>query len=154
MHADAARDALRAPGAAAVPEVADQFLLLRIHGDTGLVPLLVSTYAVGEVSKLGVAIRMLAALARLRVALQAITQRVQGFSDAGVADRVADRLQRRRQDANALTRPAERRLRIAGRRRLDERIQIPEERGVEVGQRLAAATGATRVSGRQRDAGL
>ena len=102
----------------------------------------------GDVPKLRVAIGMLAALARLDVALEAVAEGVQQLRDHRVADVMAQPVQRHGQRAHAPARPAQRRIGIAGRRRLHQRVQVPQQRRVGDGRPLASATG-----GRLRDGG-
>ena len=84
---------------------------------------------------------MLAAFARLDVALQAVAEAVQQLGDHRVADGVAERLEGDRQRARAQAGPAQRRVRIAGRRRLDQRLQVPQQRGMVRRRPLAPAAG-------------
>ena len=87
----------RAPRAAGVLEVPDQFLLLRVHRDRRLLLPLRRAHAPRDVAKLRVPIDVLAAFARLDVALQAVAEAVQQLGDHRVADVVAQPLERHRQ---------------------------------------------------------
>ena len=84
---------------------------------------------------------MLAPLTRLHIPLEAVAQVVEELCDPCMTDPMAEGLQGHRQRAYALARPPQRRLRIAGRRRLHQRIQIPEQRRVDRGSALPAAAG-------------
>ena len=129
----------RAPRAAGVLEVADQFLLLRIHRDRRLLPPLRRAHAPRDVAKLRVPIHVLTAFARLDVALQAVAEAVQQLGDHRVADVMAQPVERHGQRARTQAGPAQRRVGIAGRRRLDQRIQVAQQRRVELGGALPAA---------------
>ena len=150
MHAHALGRLGRAPGPAAVLEGPDQFLLLGVDRDRRLAPSLGGAHLLRDVPKLRVAVGVLAAFARLDVALQAVAEAVQQFGDQRVADRVPERLEGDRERARAQARPAERRVRIAGRRRLDQRLQVLQQGGVEGGRPLPAPARATRPLRRQR----
>jgi CheY-like chemotaxis protein len=97
------------------------------------------TLTPGDVVELFVPIRTVAALAGLAVALQAIVQLPQQISDHIVPDAVAHRLQRLGEIAQAATGPQQRCLWIAARRRLDQTLQVGQQRGIGRGQLLAAA---------------
>ena len=93
---------------------------------------------------------MLAAFARLDVPLQRVVQPVQQLGDDRVADRMAKTLQRGRQGANACAGPPQRRVRIAGRRRLHQRIEVPQQGSVEGGRRFPTAARLAAPSRRER----
>src|SRR6266446_4816717 len=76
----------RTPRAARILEVPDQFLLLRVDRNRGLPLPLGRPYAPRDIPKLRVAVDVLAAFTRLRVALQAVAQPMQQFGDHGMAD--------------------------------------------------------------------
>ena len=140
----------RAPGAARVLERADQLLLLGVHRNRRLLLPLRASHAPGDVPKLRVPIDMLAALTSLGVALQAVAQSVQQLGDHRVADAVAQTVERHRQRPCALARPPQRRVGIAGGGRLDQRIQIAQQRRVEIDRALAAAARPSRPAARER----
>ena len=100
-------------------EVADQFLLLGVDRDRRLLLPLRRAHASRDIAKLRIPVGMLPAFARLDVALQAVAH-VQQLGDHRVTDVMAQRLQRDGQRARAQAGPAQRRVRIAGRRRLDQ----------------------------------
>ena len=93
---------------------------------------------------------MLAALTSLGVALQAVAQSVQQLGDHRVADAVAQTVERHRQRPCALARPPQRRVGIAGGGRLNQRIQIAQQRRVEIDRALAAAARPSRPAARER----
>ena len=140
----------RAPGAARVLERADQLLLLGVHRNRRLLLPLRASHAPGDVPKLRVPIDMLAALTSLGVALQAVAQSVQQLGDHRVADAVAQTVERHRQRPCALARPPQRRVGIAGGGRLNQRIQIAQQRRVEIDRALAAAARPSRPAARER----
>ena len=67
-----------------------------------------------------------------------------------VADAVAQTVERHRQRPCALARPPQRRVGIAGGGRLDQRIQIAQQRRVEIDRALAAAARPSRPAARER----
>ena len=97
VHAHPVGLASAAPRAAAVLEIADQLLPLRVDRDRRLSAPLGPLDGLGKIAKLRVPIRMLTAFAGLDVALQGVPQLVQQVGDDGVADRVASGRQRDRQ---------------------------------------------------------
>ncbi len=125
--------------AAAVLEGADQFLLLGVDRDRRLLRAVGRRGPARDVAKLRVPVGVLAAFARLDVALQAVAEAVQQLRDHRVADGMAQRLERDRQRARAQAGPAQGRLGIARRRRLDQRVEIPQQRGIVVRRPLAPA---------------
>ena len=140
----------RAPGAARVLERADQLLLLGVHRNRRLLLPLRASHAPGDVPKLRGPIDMLAALTSLGVALQAVAQSVQQLGDHRVADAVAQTVERHRHRPCALARPPQRRVGIAGGGRLNQRIQIAQQRRVEIDRALAAAARPSRPAARER----
>ena len=62
------------------------------------------------------------------------------MADQGAADLVTLRLQRLRQAAQALAGPPQRRFGITPRRRLDQRLEIVEQRGVLGNRRFASGS--------------
>jgi hypothetical protein len=128
--------------ATGVPEVANQHLFLGIDrdrwlagppeaGDTGI-----------DMLELGVAVRVLAALAGLGVGLQAEAHVLQQPPDHGVVDTIASLRQLARQMPLAAAHPQQRRLRVAANRRRDQLRQRLEQAGLLDHGRLAAATAA------------
>src|SRR5215218_7436825 len=85
--------ALGVPLSAAVPEVADQFLLLRVHRDHRLLLGQRRGDALADGGELRIPIRVAAALPGLAVGLQAELLLLQQFADNRVADPVATRRQ-------------------------------------------------------------
>src|ERR1035441_7686997 len=113
MSIDLGRRPRLAPLAALVLVVADQFLLLRVHGNDGLArPQSVFDGAV-DMPELRVAIGMIAPFLGLAVALQAGAVLPPALGASRVADRVAPGRQFRRQRAGALAGPPQGRLRVA-----------------------------------------
>ena len=135
----------RAPRTADVLEVPHQFLFLGIHRDRRLLPSLRVTHAPRDVAKLRIPIHVLTAFTRLDVALQAIAEAVQQFGNNRVADVVAQAVERHGQRARTQAGPAQRRLGIAGGRRLHQRVQVAEQRGVTLGGALPAAARLARA---------
>jgi hypothetical protein len=150
MHAHPVGFARPPPGAAAILERADQFLLLGVDRDRRLPMPLRSLDGLGNVAELRIPIRMLPAFAGLDVALQRVTQPVQQIGDDGMADGVAECLQRDRQRPDTLATPPQRRVGVAGRRRLHQRIEVAQQIGIERGGGFpATAWPAVRLGGNE-----
>ena len=122
---------------AVVLEVSDQFLLLRVDGDHRLACRQRLLHLSIDIAELGVPVGMAGAFRGLAIALQAEPALPENRAHQRMADRVALGLKRCREPAQALARPAQRRLRIAPRRRLDQRLQIRNQRGILGNRRLA-----------------
>ena len=115
---------LRLPLPSRVLEVADQLLLLGVDGDDRHAPLDAVLRLGVDVLELRVAIGMLRALDGLVRRLQAVAVLAQQLGHRLVADADAVlREQLRGQRVRALARPAQRRLRVATRDRIDELLQ-------------------------------
>jgi hypothetical protein len=76
----------------------------------------------------------------LAVALQTVTRLIEQVGDQGATDLVTLRLQRLRQAAHALAGPPQPRLRITADRRLDQRLEIREQRRVLGDRSLASSS--------------
>src|SRR5512132_3198851 len=139
VDADLWRLALGVPLAPGVLEVAHQFFLLRVDRDDWLAPVLKVPHPCSDVLKLGVAIRMLGAFARLASALQAVTGRVEQLTHQLRTDLVPLGLQLHSETPDAFAGPAQGRLRVASGGRLDEGLQVPEQRRVLRGSALASS---------------
>ncbi len=150
MPVDLLRGFPGAPLPTAVFVVADQFFLFGIHRDDG------NALAQGrfdhpvDITKLRVAIWMVVAFLCLAVALQAVTILTQKFGDLGVADRMLQRRQFRRQRARALQGPAQGRLRIAACRWFDQAVQYGHQIRIVDCHPVPAATWAANSSRLQR----
>src|SRR6266851_1021561 len=107
VHPDLLRIACRTIFPAAVLEVADQFLLLRVDRDHRLVRGQRRAHHRIDVLELRIAIRVAVAFPRLAIALQAVAHPVEQLADQRAADLMALRLKLRRQPAHALARPAQ-----------------------------------------------
>ncbi len=142
VHAHVLRLALGSPFPTGVLEIADQFLLLRVHGDHRLVLGQGRLNRVVDEMELGVAVGIVGALERLAIGLQGELLFLQQFANHRVADLVAELFQFSRKSAQALTGPAQRRHRIASRTGLDQPIQVLQQSGIRRAQRFAPASGA------------
>jgi hypothetical protein len=96
-----------------------------------------------DVLELRVAIGVPASLSSLARPLQAVAHLVKQVADLLRTDRMALRVQLGGKLAQALARPAQRRLGVAARHRLDERFEIGHERRIFLGQGLASRAGAS-----------
>ena len=83
-----------------------------------------------DVAELGVAVGMARPLERLAVGLEAVAQLVEQLRHGLVADRVTLPAQLGGEVADAPGRPAQRALRVAPGRRLDERLEVRPQRRV------------------------
>src|SRR3984893_12219327 len=129
--------ALRAILAAWVAEIADEFLFLGVDRDHRLLFGQRRGHLGVDVAELRIPVGVAVALRGLAVALQTVTRLIEQVGDQGAADLVTLRLQRLRQAAHALAGPPQRRLRITAGRRLDQRLEIWEQRRVLANRRLA-----------------
>lgn len=150
MHAPALRRPVRAPRPAAIRAIATQFLLLRLHRNCRVLPSVRPLDGVGDVPELRIAIRLLPPFARRHGALEAVAPLVQQCGDDGVADVVPERRRRDGPRADALTGPAPRRVRITGRGRLHQRVQIAQPGGVARGDAVPAPARFARPSRLER----
>src|SRR6202047_3831302 len=137
MDADFFRVALGAIFAPVVAEIADQFLFLGVDRDHRLLFGQRRGHLGVDVAELRIPVGVAVALRGLAVALQTVTRLIEQVGDQGAADLVTLRLQRLRQAAHALAGPPQRRLRITAGRRLDQRLEIWEQRRVLANRRLA-----------------
>jgi hypothetical protein len=100
---------LAPPDPATILEIAHQLLLLRIHGNGWVSAPLRARNDVSDIPKLRIPTGMLTAFPRLDVALEGVAQLVQQFGDDGMADRVAQGLERGRQCPGTFAGPSQRR---------------------------------------------
>ena len=111
------------PFASAVLELADEFLFLGVHRDDRLAATLKLPHAGVDVLELGVAVGVLAAFFGLAVGLQAVAQALEQPSDRAGTHAMARARQLPGQARRALARPAQSRLRVPARGRIDQRFQ-------------------------------
>ena len=104
-----------------------------------------------EVVKLGVPIRVLGAFFRLAIRLQRVAELVQQPVDEARTHRMAQGLQLDRQLAEALRRPSQGAVvRRPGGDRLEQGVEVRQQRHVGVDAPLAAAARPTHTAGVQR----
>ena len=104
-----------------------------------------------EVVKLGVPIRVLRAFFRLAIRLQRVAELVQQSVDEARTHRMAQGLQLDRQLADALRRPSQGAVvRRPGGDRLEQGVEVRQQRHVGVDAPLAAAARPTHTAGVQR----
>ena len=139
VHVHPLRAALRPPLGAAVGELADLLFLLGVHRDDRVPGVQELARLARDVAELGVPVRLLPALGDLGVPLQAVALGLQQPRHRRRRAPVPGRGQRVRQVPGRQARPAQRRLRIPPRLRLDQRHQRRTQLRVGVGQLLAAA---------------
>ncbi len=143
MHPHLLRLALRPPFSPAVLEVADEFLLLGVHRDDRIARPQIRLGRGSDVGELGIAIRVVRSFARLAVGLQAIAQRLQQLGHFLMAHAMALRVEFAGQAPHALAGPAQRRLGVPARDRLDQPLQVGAQRRILGFQRLAPTAGPT-----------
>src|SRR5262249_26556722 len=127
MDVDLGRFPLRPPFLADILEISHEFLLFRVHRDHRLATLLEPANLTGDVLELGIAVRMLAALTRLAITLQAVAKFRQQLSNLLLADRETLPPQFGSQTSTAFARPAQRRLGVTSARRFHQTIQRGEQ---------------------------
>src|SRR6266446_6313115 len=89
IYIDQFRRSLGLPFRTGVLEIPDQLLLLGVHRDHGLIPLLELGHLSVDVFKLGIAVRVRLALARLAVGLQAVVELMEQVSHGPLTDLIA-----------------------------------------------------------------
>jgi hypothetical protein len=94
---------------AAIAEIPDQFLLLRIHRDYGLIPFLEGAYLGVNVLELCVPIRVIPAFLSLAITLQTVSRRFEQSPHSARADGMSLSCQFVRQLRGALASPTQRR---------------------------------------------
>src|SRR5262249_8948849 len=107
--------------------------LLGVHGNRRIVGVQLRAYPLIDVLKLGIAIRVLGAFQALLVALQAIPQLFEQARNGVLFDVVPTLLQGEGQIAEAARGPQQTAFGVAARRRLDQLLEISEQRRVFVG---------------------
>jgi len=100
-----------------------QLFLLRINRNSGIVCFELSLGLCVDVFKLRIPIGVLRTFQRLTIRLKPVVQVLQQAAYGSITHRVAHAYQFHRQDPKAFARPAQHRLRIASRTRLDQRLQ-------------------------------
>jgi hypothetical protein len=153
MHVDVDRGPCRVELAPPILERADQFTLLRIDGDRGLARRDLATQGLVDMLELRIPIGMLRALKAFPIGLQPVAEIVQQPGHHLHARGVA--LLTEGVDEVALTarRPQQRRHRIATRRRLDQGLQIRQQRRI-LRRGLLAPPARTTTAGRGQGPGL
>jgi len=140
MHPHLLRLPLGAPRVPAVLKVPDEFLLLGVHREHGGARRQIALRRLVDVGELGVTVGVVVAFARLAVALQAVAPGVQHPRHPRMADRMPLGAQLGRQLAHALAGPAQGRLRVPPRRRLDQPLQVRPHARIFLDRRLAPAS--------------
>lgn len=142
MPVDRGGIAFPAPLLSAIGIVADQFLLLGVHGNNRLRGTHLLGHTGVDVFKLRIAIEMLGALNRLAIALEAVAHPLQQRPHQAAAGGIPERGQFPRQPSRALAGPAQWRLRIAARERLNQTLQLLRQVGLALNPGFAPASGA------------
>ena len=133
--------AIPSPLLSSISIVSDQFLLLGVHGNDRLGGAHLLGHAGVDVFKLRIAIRMLLAFNRLAITLQAIAHPMQQSPYQSAACGISELGQFQRQPSRALAGPAQRRLRIAARERLDQTLQLFRKVGLMLDTGFAPTSG-------------
>ncbi len=118
---------LGVPLAAAIAELAHQFLLLGIDRDHGLPLLLERLGPPVDVLELRIPIRVRAPLERLAVGLETVAQVMEEAVDRPLTHRMPLRLECRRQLGRTLAGPPQERHRVATGHRIDQGFQGTDE---------------------------
>jgi hypothetical protein len=142
MHADFLGLAARPPLPPGILEIAHQFLLLRVHRDRRLPLTLERHHLFVDVSKLLVAVRVGCAFSCFAIGLQTELLFLQFLRHRPRPNLETLLPQLGRQVGGALARPPQRLLRVASRRRFNQRRQGPGESGLFVPHALAPAAGS------------
>jgi hypothetical protein len=132
VHEHPLRVALRAELLAGVAERPDELLLLGVDTDHRLAQAELQLDRHVEVFELGVAVGMVGPLEDLAVGLQAVAHLVQELRHGLVTDRMPPAFEFGGKPADALGRPAQRRLGVAPGRGFDERFQVGPQGRVTV----------------------
>ena len=149
MDAHLLRHARRLPFSAPIPEVADQFLLLRVDRDDRLVLREETVRRRIEIFKLRVAVGVRRALEALPRRLQPVAQLVEEPAHRRRADPPPLLRQRGCQLRATLARPTQRRHGVAAGQRIDQRLQgVPEARLRVLEARAPGARATLTVGGR------
>src|SRR5208337_321616 len=130
VSVDLDRFALRPIVATAVLEFAQQFLLLRVDRYHGFAGRLKRLDLRVDIFELGVAIRMFAGFLGLAVGMATIFQFLQQLGNGRGTHFVTHGAKRRRQLVVALGDPSQRPHRVAHRRRLEQSLQVLQQRRV------------------------
>ena len=118
----------------------DQFLLLGVDRDRRLLFGQSRGHLGVDMGELGIAVGMAVALRSLAVAVQTVTGLIEQVTHQGPADLVTLRLEHLLQTAHALAGPPQRRFGITPRCRLDQRLEIREQRGILGNRRFASGS--------------
>jgi hypothetical protein len=119
---------------AGIAVIPDQFPLLGVHRDHGLVPLLEPSDAAIDVPELGVAIGMVAPLLGLAIGREAIADLLEQARDGVMADVMAEGHQCFGQVASALGGPEQGCFGVPTGVGFEERVEVVEEFGVAIGE--------------------
>ena len=147
VHIHRARRPRGLPLRPAIGEVADQFLLLRVHRDDRVARRLERRHLRVDVPELCIPVRVLLSLDGLGVALQAVAGLLQQPGHRHRGHRVPARGQLTCQMRRGLGRPPQRRLRVSPRLRVHQRIQCRHQPRIGLLHRRPAPLRRTRPSG-------
>jgi len=150
MRVDLQRLAFRAILLANIRLLSKCFFLFCIDRNRRAASSLARSNTSGDVFKLGVAVGVIGTFACLAIALQRVSQRPKYVRDLCSSDAVALRNKLALQVAQALARPAQRRLRIASLCRLDETINGIDQIMLRGFEGLATATFSSLAATGQR----
>ncbi len=138
MHADRLWAAFRSPVAPGILEIADEFLLLRVHRDRWLHALLKASDLVVDILELRIPVMVLKAFPCFLIRLQAVPELVQQIGYRRVADIMPHGVQCDREVSHTLRRPTQRRIRLPCCGGLDQCVEIRQKRGVLLDHRFAS----------------
>ena len=138
------------PLLAGIVEVADELLLLRIHGDHRAAVPEAAFHRGVDVPKLRIPVRMVPPLFRVPVALEVVVEPPQELRHLRMADPMVSPPQGRGDGPRALTNPPQGRFRIAARLGIDHRFQGVHEARVRHRDGRASGAGAPDPAGHHR----
>ena len=146
MYAHRLGAALGTQFTAVVLEIANQFLLLCVDRDCWLARGYCRLHRCVDVSELGIAIQVVAALTRLAIGLATVMQLTQQIGDHALARLETLRRQRLYQVALAAADPSQRRAGIAANRILDQLLKRCRQPRLVRHRTLAAGTSPTHTA--------
>jgi len=141
VHPHALGLALRTPFSPCVFEVADQFLLLRVHGNNGLGRRLVPPGLPTDVLELRIPVRVATSFLRFLVRLEAVPCLAKERPNGRVADGVSEPLQLARQLSKTLAGPPQRQFGVATSDGLDQGLQVRQQTLVDLLKLLPSCPG-------------
>lgn len=136
------RTTLWAPLPACILEIANQFLLFRVHRNNRLADSMLSDDLPIDVFKLCISVRVLVAFTCLSVRLQTVSRLLQKMPYQTVTDRMSHPSQLLRQHSQALGCPPKRRLRVSPSPGFHQRLQVCHQPRILLNELFPASSGS------------